>query len=227
MSWPILLASAQLRVTHVAELSIRVDNLWVLVITCHPHPINPEKKVWVLPLQCENPHLPHTSAFADDPFQGLSAHSLQLGNRKPFNTAWNIPLIFSPAACKVSPPWAIPLHVRVFKTKLRRAKDADHTAATRRWEGTTGKEWQRTPLFFFILTLAGTVLKRGNAIAKTYQAWAASGKSGLGFHPLLCCFRLLPISISQDESVDTLPVCQQDSLGLVGRGWLTVMAPLI
>lgn len=72
--------------------------------------------------------------------------------------------------------------------------------------------------FFFILTLAGTVLKRGNAIAKTYQAWAASGKSGLGFHPLFCCFRLLPISISQDESVDTLPVCQQDSLGLVGRG---------
>lgn len=174
---------------------------------------------------CKSPAAPHLS-FSRDPLQGLSAHSLQLGNKKPFNTAWNIPLIFSPAVCKVSPPWAIPFHVRVFKTKLQRAKDADHTPATRQWEGTTGKEWQHAH-YFFILTLAETVLERGNAVAKTYQAWDASGKSGLGFHLLLCCFRLLPISISQDESVDTLPVCQQDSLRLVGRGWSTVVAPLI
>lgn len=122
-----------------AEFNTGVDNLWALIITHHAQ-LNLKRNDGYPLLQCENPRPPHTSLFPDYLFQGLSAHSLEPGNGRPFYTASSIPLI-SALLCerdfslRVIP--LTPCHSEFSHKTTKRWKTLTTHQPPRKWSGTT------------------------------------------------------------------------------------------
>lgn len=90
-------------------------------------------------LQCENPHPPHTSLFPDYLFQGMSAHSVEPENGKPFFIAWNVPLISALWWARFIPMGPSPPtpHHSEFSHRTTKSWKTYHSPATEQWEGTT------------------------------------------------------------------------------------------